>query len=144
MEIANAMKKKGNRKRKIKTEKVWTQKQLKKLWSDAWGCRVILRQPRNEICVFESIEYLGTRRVKNNKFGGAYDAHYWRVTFLTEESELRDVPNQGALEMPCSKWNKNRAKGNIQKEPEEVLGTHTITADCDGRLFSLEEGNTLE
>jgi hypothetical protein len=143
-ESEESIKKKGNRKKKIKTEKVWTQTQLKKLWSEAWGIKVILRQPWNEICVFESLEYLGTRRVKFNTQGGAYDAHYWRVRWLTQKSVLREVPNEGVLEIPCSKWNKNKEKGNIQKEPEEVTGIHTVTVDPDGRIFRLEEGNTLE
>lgn len=143
-QIADALKKKS-KKKKIKTEKVWTQKQLKKLWENAWGvAKVILRQPVNEISVFDSVEYLGTRRVKYNKYGGAYDAHHWRVHWLTKLSVLDDFPKEGALEIPCTKWNKNKEKGNIQKEPEEVIGIHTLTVDGDGRDFRLEEGNKLE
>ena len=142
--VADAMKKKDNRRKKIETEKVWTQKKLKKLWSDAWGVYVILRQPRNEVCVVDSTEYLGTRRVKNNTYGGAYDAHYWRVKWLTKYSVMQDMPNHGALEIPCPQWNKNVAEGNIQIEPHEVIGIHTVTADGDGRIFLLEEGNKLE
>jgi hypothetical protein len=48
------------------------------------------------------------------------------------------------LEIPCPQWNKNKEKGNIQIEPHEVIGIHTVTADGDGRVFTLEEGNTLE
>jgi hypothetical protein len=142
---AQAIETEKKKKKKVKTEKVWTQSRLKKLWNDAWGMgSCILRQPRNEICVFESTEYLGTRRVKNNTYGGAYDAHYWRVGFLSQNSMPREFPNCGALEIPCSKWSKNTKMGNIQLEPQDMIGIYTVTVDRDGSVFVLEEGNKLE
>ena len=152
-EIAQALKKEGKtmsmkknrrKKTKVKTEKVWTQVRLKARWAESWVVDpIILRQPRDEVCVVQSKEYLGTRRVVNNTYGGAYDAHYWRVVFLTEMSSFRDFPIEGALEIPCGMWKKNAENGNIPLEPQEMIGTFTITASKRGGVFVVEEGIRL-
>ena len=145
--------KKENNKPKLKTKplRVFTQDELKGTYNV-----VILRQPRDEVLVFDIKEYLGTRLMKNNTMGGAYEATHWLGTVRTWNSVHFEPGSEkrGLLEIPQKRWDEalqntcdrccELGKEFNEHVPDDMTGPYTIVADRNGQILSILEGDHLD
>lgn len=82
-----------------------------------------VRAHMNEEIIFKGAWYLGEKIIINEKYGGLYPAHVWKVTYLKSNHEYLQNPQPGLLEIRSKDWDAS----DLDYEPDELTGTIHIT-----------------
>ena len=130
-----------NGKAKKRARRGYTQREL----AEILNCTIV-RQPRDEVIVFETFEYHGIVPIFFNSRRGLYDTHALRVKALVRSSVRLPEPEMLVLDLTTSRWKRLTEKLGLNGfSPGDLEPRiYTLEADEKGNLLSLEVGDTLE
>ena len=104
----------------------------------------IHRQPRDEVMVFDAIEYVGVIVIQCTHNSNTYPAHVWRGRVYTNCGAPLRYPRTASIDVPQNTLRDALDGCIIDVDPYWWYGWYTFEVDEFGEFLSFQEGIQLD
>ena len=100
----------------------------------------IYRQPRDEVMVFDAIEYVGEIVIQRTYTPDTYPAHVWRGRVYTNCGAPLMAPKSASIDVQLGPLRRALDDCIIEVDPHDWYGWYTFEVDEFGEFLSFKEG----